>query len=156
VCGKGRVPRGSHGSRVHVPMPLPAEVEGDAERKDHNQSDRGGGFRDQLVTAKVTSTITAEPMARTGSQLRAPVSWRTRKWPADTRANTFWVSYGALIGQPAMCLSAGFGLACAIVTCVILRARRTVPPVAALAGLRPAVAVSPPLRRHPAGLCPAA
>jgi hypothetical protein len=100
------------------------------------------GSATSVVTAKVTSTITAEPMARTGSQLPAPVSWRTRKWPADTRANTFWVSYGALIGQPAMCLSAGFGLACAIVMCVILRARRTVPPVTTLTGLRPAVAVS--------------
>jgi len=60
------------------------------------------------------------------------------RWYLGAGSCASWVGYGWLLGQPTVCLSAGFGLGCAIVTCAVLRARRTVPIVGAVAEL-PAV-----------------
>jgi uncharacterized protein with PQ loop repeat len=51
-----------------------------------------------------------------------------------------WTSYGWLIDQPGVWLSAGFGLCCALLMCALLRARRTGAPVrpVALRGTRTA------------------
>jgi len=46
------------------------------------------GSSTSVVKANVTSTITADATASTSSTALAPVSPRTRRWPADTSANT--------------------------------------------------------------------
>jgi uncharacterized protein with PQ loop repeat len=47
------------------------------------------------------------------------------RWYLGSGSCASWVGYGWLVGHPAMWLSAGFGLCCAVTTCVLLRARRT-------------------------------
>jgi uncharacterized protein with PQ loop repeat len=60
------------------------------------------------------------------------------RWWLGAGSCASWVGYGWLLGQPTMWLSAGFGLACALVTCAILRARRTVLTVGTRDHMRPA------------------
>ena len=50
------------------------------------------------------------------------------RWYLGAGSCASWVGYGWLVGHPAMWLSAGFGLCCAVVTCVLLRVRRTTAP----------------------------
>jgi len=64
------------------------------------------------------------------------------RWWLGAASCTSWLTYGWLLGQPTMWLSAGFGLLCALVTCAILRARRTEQPVGTLSNRRPAVATA--------------
>jgi uncharacterized protein with PQ loop repeat len=51
------------------------------------------------------------------------------RWRLGAGSCASWTTYGWLIDQPSVWLSAGFGLCCALVMCVILRSRRAVPPV---------------------------
>jgi uncharacterized protein with PQ loop repeat len=67
---------------------------------------------------------------------------RTRWW-LGAGACASWLSYGWLIGQPAMWLSAGFGLCCALVMCAMLRPQPSARSVGALAQLRPALTTAP-------------
>jgi hypothetical protein len=53
----------------------------------------------------------------------SPARWRLGAGSCAT-----WVSYGWLIEQPMVYLSAGFGLVCAVVICAVLHVRRTAPP----------------------------
>jgi hypothetical protein len=48
------------------------------------------------------------------------------RWYLGAASSACWVGYGALLHQPTMELSAGFGLVCAVTTCAVLRARRPV------------------------------
>ena len=66
------------------------------------------------------------------------------RWRLGAGSCASWVSYGWLIEQPMVYLSAGFGLCCALVMCAILRARRTELPVGTLSDRRPAVATTQP------------
>jgi uncharacterized protein with PQ loop repeat len=49
------------------------------------------------------------------------------RWYLGAGSCAAWTGYGLLLGQPAVWLSAGAGLICAVVTCAVLRARRTAP-----------------------------
>ncbi|MGY1591839.1 SemiSWEET transporter [Geodermatophilus sp. SYSU D00708] len=61
------------------------------------------------------------------------------RWWLGAGSCATWVVYAWLHGQPVLCLSAGFGLCCALVICGVLRAaRRTARPVATVTALRPA------------------
>jgi uncharacterized protein with PQ loop repeat len=60
------------------------------------------------------------------------------RWWLGAGSCASWVSYGWLLGQPIVWLSAGFGLGCALITCAVLRARGTAP----RPELRPAVVVA--------------
>jgi uncharacterized protein with PQ loop repeat len=62
------------------------------------------------------------------------------RWRLGAGSCALWTTYGLLIAQPTVWLSAGFGLGCAVVMCVLLRPRTTAQPVGVLADLRPAVA----------------
>ena len=64
------------------------------------------------------------------------------RWGLGAGSCASWVSYGWLIDQPSIWLSAGFGLCCALVMCVILRTRPTPRTVGAFAHMRPAVAAA--------------
>jgi uncharacterized protein with PQ loop repeat len=63
------------------------------------------------------------------------------RWRLGTGSCASWTCYGWLIDQPAVWLSAGFGLCCALLICGTLRTRRTALPVGSFAGVRPAVTV---------------
>jgi uncharacterized protein with PQ loop repeat len=62
------------------------------------------------------------------------------RWRLGAGSCALWTTYGLLIAQPTVWLSAGFGLGCAVVMCVLLRPRRSVRSVVVLAELRPAIA----------------
>lgn len=62
------------------------------------------------------------------------------RWRLGAGSCAMWTTYALLIGQPMVWLSAGFGLCCALVMCVLMRPRRSVQPVPVLAELRPALA----------------
>jgi uncharacterized protein with PQ loop repeat len=62
------------------------------------------------------------------------------RWQLSAGSCAVWSTYGLLIAQPMVWLSAGFGLGCAVVMCALLRSRRAVQPVRVLAELRPAMA----------------
>jgi uncharacterized protein with PQ loop repeat len=64
------------------------------------------------------------------------------RWRLGAGSCALWTSYGLLIAQPMVWLSAGFGLCCAVVMCVLLRPRRSAQTVSVLAELRPAVAAA--------------
>lgn len=64
------------------------------------------------------------------------------RWRLGAGSCASWVSYGWLIDQPSIWLSAGFGLCCALVMCVTLRTRPTPRTVGAFAHMRPAVAAA--------------
>ena len=67
------------------------------------------------------------------------------RWYLGAGSCATWTTYGWVLGQPAVWLSAGFGLVCAVATCVALHRGRTVPPVLSVTGRRPAVATRPAL-----------
>jgi uncharacterized protein with PQ loop repeat len=101
-----------------------------------------------MVAAALGSVISLIGAAAALPQLLSIMFDRTQdlsgmspaRWYLGAGSCASWVSYGWLIGQPAMCLSAGFGLGCALITCVILRARPAVRPLGSPTGMRPAVA----------------
>jgi uncharacterized protein with PQ loop repeat len=53
------------------------------------------------------------------------------RWRLGAGSAASWTSYGWLLDQPVVWLSAGFGLGCALVVCTMLSARPVQPPVAA-------------------------
>jgi uncharacterized protein with PQ loop repeat len=97
-----------------------------------------------VVAAALGSVISLIGAAAALPQLLGILFDRTRdlsgmspaRWYLGAGSCTSWVSYGWLIDQPTVWLSAGFGLVCALVTCVVLRARRAVRPIGARADLR--------------------
>jgi uncharacterized protein with PQ loop repeat len=62
------------------------------------------------------------------------------RWYLGTGSCACWTAYGWLLDQPTVWLSAGFGLVCAVATCVVLRTRRPAAPVAPVLPLCPAAA----------------
>jgi uncharacterized protein with PQ loop repeat len=62
------------------------------------------------------------------------------RWRLGAGSCTLWTTYGLLIAQPTVWLSAGFGLGCALVMCTLLRPRASVQSDGVLAELRPALA----------------
>ncbi|WP_448627486.1 SemiSWEET transporter [Geodermatophilus sp. URMC 64] len=100
------------------------------------------------VAGTLGSVVTLVGAAAALPQLLGILFDRTRdlsgmspaRWYLGAGSCTSWVGYGVLVDQPAMWLSAGFSLCCAVVTCGVLRARRTAP-AGPLVALRPAVAV---------------
>jgi uncharacterized protein with PQ loop repeat len=62
------------------------------------------------------------------------------RWYLGAGSCASWTAYGWLLGQPTVWLSAGFGLACAVTTCAVLRTRRSAPPVTPVVPLCPAAA----------------
>jgi uncharacterized protein with PQ loop repeat len=54
------------------------------------------------------------------------------RWRLGAGACASWVSYGVLIDQPLVWLSASIGLCCALTMCTILHTRRTAQPAGAL------------------------
>ena len=87
------------------------------------------------VAASLGSVITVVGMAAALPQLLGISFDRTRdlsgmspaRWYLGAASCASWSAYGALIGQPMLVLSAGFGLVCAVATCAVLRTRRTAP-----------------------------
>jgi uncharacterized protein with PQ loop repeat len=75
------------------------------------------------------------------------------RWYLGAGAAATWTTYGWLNHQPNVWLGAGFGLVCAVVTCAVLRSRRTVVPSDGFAELRPVLAVAG--RRVGELVCPA-
>jgi uncharacterized protein with PQ loop repeat len=61
------------------------------------------------------------------------------RWRLGAGSCASWTTYGVLIGEPMVWLSAGFGLGCAVLMCTILRARRAPLPVGAVTDVRPVV-----------------
>ncbi|MET0765398.1 MAG: SemiSWEET transporter [Blastococcus sp.] len=64
---------------------------------------------------------------------------RTR-WVLGAGSCTLWATYGWLIAQPTVFLSAGFGLCCALVMCMVLQTRATAEPAVTPVG--PAITVA--------------
>jgi uncharacterized protein with PQ loop repeat len=122
-------------------------------------------------TAVLAALLVAQPQLRSGRVLRRTASGsgalvavaalpqlvgilfdRTRdlsgmspaRWYLGAASCTTWTSYGLLLGQPTVWLSAGFGLVCATLTCAVLRARRPPAPFAPVVDIRPAVAAGRP------------
>ena len=63
------------------------------------------------------------------------------RWQLGAGSCGMWTTYGLLIAQPMVWLSAGFGLGCAVAMCVLLSPRRSsMRSVGVLAELRPAIA----------------
>jgi uncharacterized protein with PQ loop repeat len=61
------------------------------------------------------------------------------RWRLGALACGSWVSYGWLIGQPAVWLSAGVGLCCALVVCSLLHGGRARRPAGTRLAVRPVV-----------------
>jgi uncharacterized protein with PQ loop repeat len=62
------------------------------------------------------------------------------RWQLGAGSCAMWTTYGLLIAQPMVSLSAGFGLGCAVVMCALLRPGRAPQSVGVLPELRPAMA----------------
>jgi uncharacterized protein with PQ loop repeat len=103
------------------------------------------GVHPALVATALSSVISLVGAAAALPQLLSILFDRTRdlsgmspaRWYLGSASCASWVGYGWLTGQPAVWLSAGFGLACALMTCAVLRARRTERPVGTVLVLRP-------------------
>jgi uncharacterized protein with PQ loop repeat len=95
-----------------------------------------------------------QPLSLLGDRTQDLSGLSPARWWLGAGACATWVAYGRLVDQPAVWLSAAFGLCCALVICAILRARRPVPPVAELPGARPAAPAGQPVRSRvrPAGV----
>jgi uncharacterized protein with PQ loop repeat len=68
------------------------------------------------------------------------------RWRLGAGSSASWTGYGWLIDQPAVYLSAGFGLSCALVMCALLRAGAPVRPAAAPTRVRPVAQAIPGCR----------
>jgi uncharacterized protein with PQ loop repeat len=94
------------------------------------------------VAAVLSAIITLVGIVAALPQLLAILLDRTQdlsgmspaRWYLGAGSCASWTTYGWLLGQPTVWLSAGFGLVCAVVTCAVLRSRRTAP----VPGRRPA------------------
>jgi uncharacterized protein with PQ loop repeat len=108
------------------------------------------GVSPAVVATALSSVISLVGAAAALPQLLSILFDRTRdlsgmspaRWYLGSASCASWVAYGLLIGQPTVWLSAGFGLCCAVVTCAVLRARRTARPVGTVVVLRPALAAA--------------
>jgi uncharacterized protein with PQ loop repeat len=97
------------------------------------------------IGATLGSVISLVGMAAALPQLGSLLFDRTKdlsgmspaRWWLGAGSCASWVSYGWLLGQPTIWLSAGFGLVCALATCAILRARRPVLTVGTFTDRRP-------------------
>jgi uncharacterized protein with PQ loop repeat len=65
------------------------------------------------------------------------------RWRLGAGSCASWVSYGWLVDQPTVWLSAGFGLCCALITCVILSARGVALAIDARTDRRPRLTAQP-------------
>jgi uncharacterized protein with PQ loop repeat len=107
------------------------------------------GVEPAAVTAGLGTVIGLVGAAAAVPQPRSLLRDRTQdlsglsrtRWRLGAGSCASWVSYGWLIDQPMVWLSAGFGLCCALVVCTVLSAPRTAPAVRTLTHLRPAVAM---------------
>jgi uncharacterized protein with PQ loop repeat len=68
------------------------------------------------------------------------------RWRLGAGSCASWTGYGWLIDQPAVYLSAGFGLGCALVMCALLRARTSGQRAGARIPVRPVVQAIPGCR----------
>jgi uncharacterized protein with PQ loop repeat len=106
------------------------------------------------AAAVLGSVTTLTGMAAALPQLLGILVDRTRdlsgmspaRWHLGAASGASWVTYGWLLGQPTMWLSAGFGTICAVTTCLVLWRRRPAGTAGALATARRAGR-----RPHPAG-----
>lgn len=64
------------------------------------------------------------------------------RWHLGAASCASWAGYGWLVGQPAVALSAGFGLLCALVVCSVLRSRVPGAPVVPIGGRRTVLAAA--------------
>jgi hypothetical protein len=117
------------------------------------------GVAASSVATPLGSVVTLVGMAAALPQLLGILFDRNRdlsgmspaRWYLGAASCTCWVSHGWLLHQPTMWLSAGFGLACAVATCMVLRTRtRTARPARPFAVGRPAVAAATGLHLHAA------
>jgi uncharacterized protein with PQ loop repeat len=69
------------------------------------------------------------------------------RWQLGAGSCAMWTTYGLLIAQPMVWLSAGFGLGCAVVMCALLRRGRPLQSVGVLTELRPAMSATARLAR---------
>jgi uncharacterized protein with PQ loop repeat len=119
------------------------------------------GAERAVVAAAFGSVISLVGALAALPQLLSILSDRTKdlsgmspaRWYLGAGAAASWTTYGWLNHQPNVWLGAGFGLVCAVVTCAVLRSRRTVVPTDGFADLRPALAVAG--RRVGELVCPA-
>jgi uncharacterized protein with PQ loop repeat len=110
------------------------------------------GAEPAAVAATLGSVVSLVGAAAALPQLVGILFDRTRdlsgmspaRWYLGAASCTTWTSYGLLLGQPTVWLSAGFGLVCATLTCAVLRARRPPAPFAPVVDIRPAVAAGRP------------
>jgi uncharacterized protein with PQ loop repeat len=65
-----------------------------------------------------------------------------KRWQLGAGSCAMWTTYGLLIAQPMVWLSAGFGLGCAVVMCALLRRGRPLQSVGVLTELRPAMSAT--------------
>src|SRR3954447_7948146 len=94
------------------------------------------GTAPAVVAGALGSVVTLVGMAAALPQLLSILIDRTQdlsgmssaRWHLGAVSGSLWVGYGWLLGQPTMWLSFGFGLCCAVATCVVLRTRRTASP----------------------------
>ena len=115
------------------------------------------GVAASSVATPLGSVVTLVGMAAALPQLLGILFDRNRdlsgmspaRWYLGAASCTCWVSYGWLLHQPTMWLSAGFGLVCAVATCMVLRTR-TARPARPFAVGRPAVAAATGLHLHAA------
>jgi uncharacterized protein with PQ loop repeat len=92
------------------------------------------GAEPAAVSATLGSVATLVGVGASLPQLLGILFDRTRdlsgmspaRWYLGAASCTCWTGYGLLLAQPTMELSSGFGLACALVTCHVLRSRRPV------------------------------
>jgi uncharacterized protein with PQ loop repeat len=68
------------------------------------------------------------------------------RWRLGAASCASWVSYGWLNDEPAVWLSAGFGLSCALLMCILLRVHRSSRSAGARTRVHPAVAAIPGCR----------
>jgi uncharacterized protein with PQ loop repeat len=94
------------------------------------------GGTPSAVAGGLGAVVTLVGMAAALPQLLSILFDRTQdlsgmspaRWYLGAVSGALWVSYGWALGQPILWLSAGFGLVCAVATCVVLRTRGTAQP----------------------------
>jgi uncharacterized protein with PQ loop repeat len=90
------------------------------------------------VAAVLSAVVTLVGIVAALPQLLGVLFDRTRdlsgmspaRWYLGAGSCASWTTYGWLLGQPTVWLSAGFGLVCAVATCAVLRTRRPAPAAA--------------------------
>lgn len=106
------------------------------------------GVEQTVVAAGLGSVISLVGALAALPQLVSILSDRTQdlsgmspaRWYLGAGSCASWMTYGWLNSQPNVWMGAGFGLVCALITCAVLRSRRSVVPVDGIADLRPVLA----------------